>query len=91
MERAGGREFPQKVCRTGRAGMGAPASSSQSRLVTGTGHLVEPPRGSRSTFSLSIQVCCFGAFQRSGALPFRERGEHDGGGGCWAGRLHSRV
>lgn len=46
MQRPGGREFLPKEYRVGRAGMAALASLSLSRLVTGSGHLVDTSHNS---------------------------------------------
>ena len=43
VQRSGGREFQQKEYKAGGAGMGALASSSESRLIPGTDHLVDRP------------------------------------------------
>lgn len=63
-QRAGVRESQRKVYGAGTAGMRAPTSSSQARLITGTGQLVDPPDAfllSVSAFHISVFLWCLPA------------------------------
>lgn len=88
MEKSGEREFQQKESRASRAGVGALSSSTQFRLVTGTGHLV----GTSPT-----TVIPFGQiFPSHSSLPLRNLPAAPGAAlqrarGCLASRVYTLM